>query len=83
MNITMVVVKILSKDVTIITVVLLEINLIKRTLNYPSTYGNWKRKILIILLIETLLWNRRNMFVDLESVIYEFENPKLSGTSLR
>ena len=79
----MVVVKILSKDVTIIIVVLLEINLIKRTLNYPSTYGNWKRKILIILLIETLLWNRRNMFVDLESVIYEFENPKLSGTSLR
>ena len=83
MNITMVVVKILSKDVTIITVVHLEINLIKRTLNYPSTYGNWKRKILIILLIETLLWNRRNMFVDLESVIYEFANPKLSGTSLR
>ena len=83
MNITMVVEKILSKDVTIITVVHLERNLIKRTLNYPSTYGNWKRKILIILLIETLLWNRRNMFVDLESVIYEFENPKLSGTSLR
>ena len=83
MNITMVVVKILSKGVTIITVVHLEINLIKRTLNYPSTYGNWKRKILITLLIETLLWNRRNMFVDLESVIYEFENPKFSGTSLR
>ena len=39
-NITMVVVKILSKDVTIIIVALLEINLIKRTLNYPSTYGN-------------------------------------------
>ena len=37
-NITMVLVKILSKNVT---VVLLEINLMKRTLNWPSTDGNW------------------------------------------
>ena len=52
--------------------VFLEINIVKRTLNCPSMYGNWKRKILIIiLLIGILLWKRRNnMFVDLESVIY-------------
>ena len=67
-NVTMVLVKILSKNVTIIILVLLEINLVKRTLNCSITYGNWKRKILITLLIGILLWNRRNMFVDLESV---------------
>ena len=52
-------------------------NLVKRTLNCPSTYENWKRKILIILLIRILLWNRRNMFVDLESVIYSFVRSSL------
>ena len=39
-KITMVLVKILSKNVTITINVLLEINLVKRTLNCPSTYGN-------------------------------------------
>ena len=39
-NITMVLVKILSKNVTTTIIVLLEINLVKRTLNCPSTYGN-------------------------------------------
>ena len=42
-NITMVLVKTLSKNVTIIIIVLLEINLVKRTLNFPSKYGNGKR----------------------------------------
>ena len=66
----MVLVKILSKNVTITTInVLLEKNLLKRTLNYPSMYGNWKKELLIILLIGILLWNRRIMFVDYESVI--------------
>ena len=52
--------------------VLLEINLVERTLNCPSTYGNWKRKMLTILLIGILLRKHRNMFVDLGSAIYEF-----------
>ena len=39
-NITMELVKILSKNVTVTIIVLLEINLVKRTLNCPSTYGN-------------------------------------------
>ena len=39
-NITMVFVKILSKNVTITINVLLEINLVKGTLNCLSTYGN-------------------------------------------
>ena len=39
-NITMVLVKISSKNVTITIIVFLEINLVKRTLNSPSTYGN-------------------------------------------
>ena len=70
-NIFMVLVKILSKNVTITTInVLLEKNVLKRTLNYPSMYGNWKKEMLIILLIGILLWNRRIMFVDHESVIY-------------
>ena len=42
-NITMVLVKTLSKNVTIVIIVLLEINLVKRTLNCPSKYGIWKR----------------------------------------
>ena len=54
-NITMVLVKILSKNVAITINVLSEINLVKRTLNCPSTYGNRKKKILIILLIGILL----------------------------
>ena len=45
-NITMVLVKILSKNVTITINVLLEINLLKRTLNCLCIYGNWKMKIL-------------------------------------
>ena len=49
----------------------------EKTLNCPSMYGNWKRKILIILLIGILLWKRRNMFVDLESVIYAFVRSSL------
>ena len=76
-NITMIFVKILSKDVTIIIIVLLEINLVKKTLNYHSTYGNWKRKILFILLIGILTRNCRNMFVDLKSVIYAFVRSSL------
>ena len=76
-KITMVLVKILSKNVAIIMIVLLEINLVKRTLNCPSKYGNWKRKILIILVIGILLWNRRNMFVALESVLYVFVSSSL------
>ena len=39
-NITMVIVKILSENVTITITVLLEINLVKRILNCSSTYGN-------------------------------------------
>ena len=39
-NITMVLVKILSKNVTITINLLLEMNLVKRKLNCPSTYGN-------------------------------------------
>ena len=39
-NITTVIVKILSKNVTITIIVILEINLMKRTLNCSSTYGN-------------------------------------------
>ena len=39
-NITMVLVKILLKTVTVTINVLLEINLVKRTLNCQSTYGN-------------------------------------------
>ena len=39
-NITMVIVKILSENVTITITVLLEINLAKRILNCSSTYGN-------------------------------------------
>ena len=71
-NITMVLVKILSKNVTITITILLEINLVKRTLNCPSIYGNWKRKIWIILLIGILLRKHRNKVVDVESVIYIF-----------
>ena len=51
---------------------LLEINLVKKKKNCPNMYGNSKREILIILLIGILLWNRRNMFQDHESVIYAF-----------
>ena len=40
--------EILSKNVTITINVLLEINLMKRILNCPSTYGNCKKDILII-----------------------------------
>ena len=76
-NITMELVKILSKNISITIIVILEINLVKRILNCSSTYGNWKRKILIISLIGILLWNRRNMFVDLESVIYAFVRSSL------
>ena len=71
-NIAVVLVKILSKNVTTTINVLLEINLVESMLNCPSMYRNWKREILIILLIGILLWNGRNMFVDLESVIYVF-----------
>ena len=71
-NITMVLVKIFSKNVTITRNIYLQINLVKRTLNCPSMYGIWKRKIRIILLIRILLRKRRNMFVNFESLIYVF-----------
>ena len=50
--------------------VLLEINLLKRILNYPSMYPRKLKEseILIFLLIGILL----NMFVNLKSVIYAF-----------
>ena len=63
-NITTVIVKALLKNVRLTMQVILEISLVKRILNRLSMYENWKRKILIILLTEILLWNRRNMFVD-------------------
>ena len=50
----------------------LEMNLVKRILNCTSMYGNWKREILIILLIAILLWNRRNIFLGLKSGINAF-----------
>ena len=40
LNITMALVKILSKNVTINKNGLLEINLVKRILNWPSKYGD-------------------------------------------
>ena len=64
-NITMVLLKILLKNLTITINFLLEINLVKRTLNCFSMYGNWKRKLLIVLSIFILLWNQRYMFEDL------------------
>ena len=76
-NITMVLAKILSKNVTITIIVLLEINLVKRTLNCSSTNRNWMRKILINLLIRLLLWNCRNMFVHFGIVIYAFVRSSL------
>ena len=76
-NITIILVKILAKNVTIIIIVLFEINLVKKRLNCPSTYGIWKRKIPFISLIAILTWNPRNMFVDLESVIYAFARSSL------
>ena len=69
-NITTVFVKALLKNVTLTMHVILEISLVKRILNRLSMCENWKRKILIILLTEILLWNRRNMFVDYENVIF-------------
>ena len=48
-----------------------------RTLNFPSRYGNWKRKIRIILLIGILLRKLRNIFVDIETVIYVFVRSSL------
>ena len=69
-NITLVLVKTLSKNVRISINPLLEINLVIKTLNCPSMYRNWKREILIILLIWVLLWNSRNMFGNHENVIY-------------
>ena len=47
-------------------------NLLKRILDCPSTYENWKSEIISFWLIKILLWDCRNMFVDLESVIYAF-----------
>ena len=70
MNIALVHVKTLSKNVRIPINVLLEINLVIKTLNCPSMYRNRKRKILIILLIWILLWNSRNMFGIHENVTY-------------
>ena len=52
-SITVVLIKTLSKKIAITRQVLLEINLVKRTLNCVSMYG--KRKILIILLTWILL----------------------------
>ena len=69
-NITLVLVKTLSKNVRISINALLEINLVIKTLNCSSMYRNWKREILIILLIWVLLWNSRNMFGNHENVIY-------------
>ena len=68
-NINMVLVKTLSKNVTITMNVLSEINLVKSILNFPSMYRNGKTETFIILLIWLLLWNLWNMFVDLESII--------------
>ena len=76
-HITMVLVKILSKNDTITINVLLVTNLVKRTLICLSMYGIWKRKIWIIFSIGTLLWNHRNMFADNESVIYIFVSVSL------
>ena len=58
---------------------LLQLNysLVKRILNCPSIYGNWKREMLIVLLIGSLLWNRRNLFVNLKSMIYAFVRSSL------
>ena len=76
-NITMVLVKILSNNVTITINVLLEIYLVRRTLNCPSMYGNWKREILIILLIgicyeivEICLWISKLWFIHLWEALY-------------
>ena len=53
--ITMVLAKTFSKNVTITINVLLEINLMRRSLNCLSMYWNSKRKTLIILLIRIFL----------------------------
>ena len=71
-NITMILGKTVSKKVSITIHVLVEINLVKKTLNFLSMYGNWKRNILIISLIGMMPWNHRNMFVDCKSMIYAF-----------
>ena len=71
-NITVIFVKKLLKNLTISIYVLLETNLVKKTLNVLNIYGNWKRKLLINLLIMILLWNYRNMFVIPEGGIYAF-----------
>ena len=55
MNITMVLVKILSQNITITMNVLLEINLVKSILSCPSIYRNGKTETFIILLIWLLL----------------------------
>ena len=54
-NIIMVLVKILSKNVTITINVLLEINLVKGIPNYTRMDGSGKREIIIALLIGILL----------------------------
>ena len=62
-NITMVLVKILSKNVTEHWIIRVRMGI--------------ETKILVILLIGILLGNRRKLFVDLESVIYVFVSSSL------
>ena len=71
-NITVIFVKKPLKNLTISIYVILETNLVKKTLNFLNIYGNWKRKLLINLLIMILLWNYRSMFVIPEGGIYAF-----------
>ena len=44
-NVTIVLVKIFSNNVTITIIVFLEINLVEKTLDCPNMYGNCKRDI--------------------------------------
>ena len=82
-NVTMVLLKTISKKVTIIILDFLGINLVRRTLNCLIMYGNWNRKILTVLLIGILLQNHRIIFLDLESVIYTFVRSFLLQEQIR
>ena len=75
--IAMILMKILSKNITITINALSEVNFVERILNYSSIYRNWKRERYQLFYWLGYCYEIAEMFVDLENVVDAFERRPL------